>query len=422
MKTRLIFGLRMIFLVLVPYNLYSQGESALPFLLITSSPEGNGMAGISASVLTDNAMASIANPGQLGLQSLTNFLSASTYAPKTQWLPAFQVSDLTYLASSVNVGVNLRRVIPLPIPISVGLGYSHVFLNLGKFVETVGDPTPGTTYDTYEQSDGYTLGLGVDYFIRAGIGFTAKNVKSILGPPSSAIRVGTAEVSTTDFGTIVQVPTVAIISKLHGGPVTLFPNVEPIFDITLGYARSNLGDKDVEYSGIGRGGPLPRTATIGLSWKAGLISHAVSQGWEIFSVTIAREALDVLVGTSAAGSWSYQNGLGDLQVFDNLILGKSNQEVWLRKGFQIGLGEILMFRIGSLRAPFHLNLDTDGYSLRLGGVFKLFVATSTGEFSAPILNFIIHHIDFQYDHASETQLDGGPRSGTTYSALNLIIK
>jgi len=41
-----------------------QGESAVPFLLITSSPEGNGMGGISSSVVSDNAIAPISNPAQ----------------------------------------------------------------------------------------------------------------------------------------------------------------------------------------------------------------------------------------------------------------------------------------------------------------------------------------------------------------------
>lgn len=414
---------------------FAQGETALPFLLITSSPEGNGMAGISASVLTDNATAPIANPGQLGLQSLTNYFSASTYAPKTQWLPQFQQSDLTYLSSSVNAGINLRRVIPLPIPVSIGFGYSHIFLNLGKYTYQPPGPDPELIFEAYEKSDNFTFGVGVDYFIQAGIGFTSKSVKSVLFPftTQSIGVVGIEEVSTNDFGIIAHIPVFGIVSKLRSEPLTIFPNTEPLFDIILGYARTNLGDKGVTYFPNEPPDPLPRAATIGLSWKAGLISHTVPQGWEVVSFTIAREAQDILVNrfpevidsntgfTVQPAGWDYQNGFGDLQFFKNLILGEGYPEVWLRKGWQASVGEFMIVRGGSLHAP-GLDYTSEGFAFRLSGVLKFVSFLTRGNVSASLYRFALDHLDLQYDHASESQSDGGPRSGTTYNGLNLIIK
>jgi hypothetical protein len=81
--------------ICIPINLFAQGETAVPFLLFSASPEGNGMGGINASRITDDAMAELANPAQLGLQALHQFVSTGFYTSTTDWLGCTKIISLT---------------------------------------------------------------------------------------------------------------------------------------------------------------------------------------------------------------------------------------------------------------------------------------------------------------------------------------
>src|ERR1043166_2509130 len=138
----------LVLLALIPFNvMFSQGLTAVPFLLIPSSPDGNGMGGINGSVLTDNAMAMIANPGQLGVQSLDSYFRTAIYAPSSDWLRPFRQSGLSYDTKALTLGVNLKKVSSFPLPLSVGIGYSRIFLNLGTFNISGPDPTVLGTFE-----------------------------------------------------------------------------------------------------------------------------------------------------------------------------------------------------------------------------------------------------------------------------------
>ena len=51
------------------------------------SLSANGLGGISGSILSDDPVAVMDNPGQLGAFSVNNYFSASAYAPRVNWLP-----------------------------------------------------------------------------------------------------------------------------------------------------------------------------------------------------------------------------------------------------------------------------------------------------------------------------------------------
>lgn len=423
---------------IICHFVFAQGETAVPFLLISSSPDGNGMGGIAASVASDNAMAMIANPGQLGIQSLDSYFRTSFYTPRTDWFPASQISDLKYNATAFNLGINFNKVSSFPIPLSVGLGYSRIFFDLGKFTFTQDDPTPLGTFEAQEQSENISVALGLDYYIRLGFGYNAKQVESRLGPidiQGQGPQAGVARVSTNDIGLIAEVPVIDIISKITDASVDLMPHIRPVFDITSGYARRNLGDAKVIYFDGTQGDPLPRSATLGLSWKVGLSTQDASGSWEMVSFTLAREAEDVLVNrlppdTIYAGDGSlisvsdggieYQDGSGDIQFFRNVILGESNGDIFLRKGWQLSLGEALYLRGGSLAAP-GLAYTTTGFGIQLKGIIKFLEKVANTGSPSPLFAYLRDHIDVQFDHSSEGALNS-PRNGTTYNGFNLIFK
>src|ERR1051326_212686 len=72
----------------------AQGETAVPFLLIPPSAEGNGMGGIVNATETDRPMGILANPGLLGISSLDHFFLGGLYPSSTTWLPGIPGSHV----------------------------------------------------------------------------------------------------------------------------------------------------------------------------------------------------------------------------------------------------------------------------------------------------------------------------------------
>ena len=183
MKGKSSFMLFLSLLLSIPIETLAQGESGVPFLLISPDPAANGWGEISTAVVSDNPMATIFNPGQLGLFSLDSYFSAGTYVPKTQWLPGFHQSDLTYDVTAVNAGVNLARQFDLDLPISLGIGYSRVYLDLGTFIRTsTSGPQPLATFNAHEKAEAFSVAVGIDYFVRLGVGMSFNNIVSVLSP------------------------------------------------------------------------------------------------------------------------------------------------------------------------------------------------------------------------------------------------
>jgi len=423
MKTTLSFGIILGLTLLAFSPASAQGVTAVPFLRISSSVEGNGMGGISASVPTDNAMSVIANPGQLGLLSIKSFLTAGVYTEKTLWLPQFNQEDLTYNTSAVNAGINLNRLTFLPLPVSLGVGYSRIFLNLGTFARVSSVAPESIRYfQSNEKCEDFSIAVGFDYPVRVGLGLSYKSIESNLSSIGTEQEEGTgsAKASAVDYGVIVTAPITEMISSALVEPLELCPKAAPLLDVTVGYARSNLGD-EVTYVDPGQRDPLPRNATLGLSIELGIVSRALSSDWKILSLTWAREVEDLLVKRFSGGGFEYRGWFGDIKPFDNLILGKWGGNVELRKGWQLEVGEIVSVRGGSYTGTGSLMYETSGYSIRLSGFLKLIEAMNRSAVSGTWLGFVKDHFDLQY-HSSSYGESTSPVSGTSFKGVNLVIR
>jgi hypothetical protein len=341
-------------------------------------------------------------------------LTAGMYTEKTSWLPQWP-SGPTYYTSAIDVGLDLTGATSLPIPISVGLGYSRVYLDYGEL--TFPDPAASgktSQFNAYEKSESFSIGIGVNYLINLGVGFNFKSVQSDLSP------FGSANPFAMDYGMAVKVPITELTSTALAEPLELLPKVMPVLDVTMGYARSNVGD-EVKYFDTQQPDLLPRSATLGLSVETGVISKALSSDWRILSFTWAREAEDLLVKRDANGQIQYQGWFGDIRPFNNLILGKWGGNVELRKGWQVEIGEIASVRGGSLTGTGSLSYETSGYSVRLSGFLKLIEAMNRAAVSDTWLGFVRDHFDLQYHSSSY----GGPPStvsGTSFKGLNLVVR
>ena len=413
---------------LYPVQIFAQGETAVPFLLITSSPEGNGMGGIAASILSANPTASIANPGQIGYGSLQNYFSANFYTPKVDWLPGFHFGDLWYNVHAVNYGINFNKIAPSSVPISIGFGYSKIFISLGNFIVTGPDsPEPIDTFYAFEQSEQYTMGVGFDYFIKGGIGLTQKNILSSLGGWISGDSAVQSEGRQTaiDIGGIVQVPLAELfISQEEKETKKLLPTL----NMTIGAVRSNIGGK-ISYIDQAQADQLHHLATLGASWEIGVTMLHNSVRKNILSFTLSRQAEDILVrryqDEYEIYRMKYQTGFGDIQPYNNLIAGKYGGGIYLRKGWQINIADAVFLRGGSVNAR-GLRYNTTGFGFSLQRIFQfLSPALSSTPAESSSYDFFTQHFDVQYNYASyeaSDRYDFSPIAGTLFQSVNFIIK
>jgi len=178
-RTTLVSGV--IILLFMTTECVGQGESAVPFLLISPYAETNAMGQASVATFTDDPLAPFDNPAHLGMQSLRNYFSSGYNF--SRWLPGFSQSNLWYRTFAFNTGINLRKLLGVEPEVGFGLGYSSIYLNLGDFIISgPGGPIPFGTYTAYETSDQYTLGVGINYWIKASGGITFKHIFSSLFP------------------------------------------------------------------------------------------------------------------------------------------------------------------------------------------------------------------------------------------------
>jgi hypothetical protein len=383
--------------------------TAVPFMMISTSPEGNGMAGISSSVITSDPFAMMANPGQLGFQTLNEHFGAATYTNKTPWLPGFSLSNVYLSVQSALVGTSVRDFLSFPLNLSVGLGYSKTYLNLGQFATTSGDPNILQTFQGYEQCDAFTAGMGIEYGVRLGIGITTKKVESVLGTASASAQAA-------DFGTLLNVPIASLIDIFPTEHETSF---RPKIDVNLSYGRSNVGGS-IYYIVPSQADPLPRQATLGASTEFGLMYRIGETDWNLFSLSIAREASDLLIWKDQVGRFSYKHGSGNLSFVRNVIRGLGSESLNVRKGFQVTVLEVAYIERGSFAEP-GLSYSTVGYGMRLSGILKAMMIADPRLAGSSSVGFILQHVDLQYSN-SWYQSGDSPIAGTSFSGLALIIK
>lgn len=422
---------------------YSLGVAQAPEVMdIPTSAEANGMGSIAASLPSNDAIATIANPAQLGMFSLAGILNAGTYVAKTPW--SFYIPNASLYASAANVGINLAKAFDLPVQFSVGGGYSRTFLDEGMVTwygsyNNVFD-TLGTVRQ-WQKQENYTIGLGVDWLIKLGLGYSFEIVNLEEGgyyDTTNGLYSLPGKANAHSFGVMVQIPVEEIASRFADQPIMLTPNLRPTFDINLGYARSNIGD---EWAHIGSNygiGIVLRSATLGLNFEIGLRTTVKDRNWNLFSFTWAREAEDVLIrasfvpdslSSSPLGGYytfGYASGLGGIRPFNNLILGKYNWNVDVRKGWQVQLVEFVSIRGGSgVGWAYYAwgTYYTFGTSVALRGLKKLLGAFDIVDIQNGPFAFLVEHLDLKYDYSrysSGQSLTG--LSGTTFKAINLVVK
>ncbi len=215
-------------------QVYAQGESAVPFLLIAPNARADGM-GEAGVGLADDVGAVHWNPG--GLAFLRGQEMSLTHS---NWLPQFGQSDLFYEY------INYRNYIE-----SWGgtVFASVTYFNLGEFNRRDAANNDLGTFKAFELA--VTGGYATRLYSNLGIGMNLRFIYSSLAPFGAGAEAGRGVGSTVSFD-------LAALYK---------PQFSGLEDrIGIGINLSNVGPK-VSYIDRAQADPLPTNLRIGISYK-----------------------------------------------------------------------------------------------------------------------------------------------------------
>ncbi|MBM2841247.1 MAG: hypothetical protein HW412_1775, partial [Bacteroidetes bacterium] len=241
--TRVTLGLTTLMSIAVAIHQVShaQGESAVPFLLISPNSRSSGI-GEAGTGTVDDASAIFWNPAALA------FLKGNEVSiTHANWLPQFQQADLFYDY------LNYRQDIE---DIGGTIGASVTYLNLGEFIRTgAGGPQEIGRFKAFEFA--VTVGYATKVFDDFGLGLNIRYIHSALSPIGTDQEKGSGIARTVSFD-------IAAMYKPTELEVPLIGNIGNAF--SMGVNLSNLGPK-VTYIDAAQADPLPTNIRLGFGYK-----------------------------------------------------------------------------------------------------------------------------------------------------------
>ncbi|MFQ5753148.1 MAG: hypothetical protein ACE5HI_14240 [bacterium] len=420
MKKPFILLLLLNFIAIVP-QARAVSEAAVLFLLIQPSLHANGMGGASVASSEPGALSVAFNPAHIGLATFNSSVHVEFYPSKVKWLPGFNLDDLYFDAKSFLFGYNFKRL-NKHIPVSFGVGYTRIFINLGEQIIT-GEtgPEPIGVFNSSEHADIWTFGIGIDYFVKVGVGLNFKNIESNLAAVGVGAEkgFGSAKANAHDFGVIMHLPIVETLSKLSHKSFEFYPDFRPFLMPGFGYSKSNIGD-EITYIDPAQADPLPRVARMAFSVNAGILYSNANIDLSILAFEWTSEAEDLLVERNEDGSFQYEGGLGDINFFKNVVGGEANENIISSQGWEMKFVGLYSIRRGRLKDPDGKRFyDTKGWGLSFSGAVKLVRMLSPELKNDPILTFLSQHLDIQYNSSSFDVVEGQLLAGTKFKGLSI---
>jgi len=399
---------------LIPFSnvLFAQGEATMLFLKIPPSPLLNGMGQVGAALPNSEAYGFYYNPAHLGNSSQTMNFAIQFYPAKMDWLPALNFPDLTYDNLALNLGYNLKNRFKF-IPFSLGLGYMQGEINYGKNIVTDDQGVPIAVFESKENYDAYGIGIGTEFYVCFSAGLTYKKINSELFPLEiGPLKAAVAKTDAIDYGFLLTVPVLKYSEKRFLKEPGSKGSVLPYFDISLGYAKTNIGDKVAYIEPYSD--PIPRTAQLGYALTGGLNYNLKGTFIRLLGFDWSVDARELMVNRDG----TYKEGmLGNINFVDNLLAAKSDEDVDVHRGFRLQFLDFIKFTFGNFDGEGWENPETSGFGVNARGILKALSASTKNK----TMQFLADHFDFRYAHS---EIDSGvdhPLTGITYESLSLVV-
>lgn len=395
-------GLLILFLFSIPFVLKAQGEAGVPFLLLDVSPNLTGMAGTAVALPTNDVYGTWYNPAQLGNFSRTQNFGLGFYPANTDWLPTFNFSDLKWNSSAIAFGYTFNP----NFPVHVGLSYTYLKLDLGEnaWQDDMGNLLG--TFNSVESSNALSVGAGIDYYAQINFGLTYKYIKSELVPSyihvGSEVRTANATVSAFDLGLLMNYPVLNLFELNNVNK--FFRYFTPFLDLSIGYTLQNFGN-EITYLQEDQADPLPRQSKLGYGISLGFNHEFEGNRINIIKINFSSEARDLLIvrktniisdSVATGSNFEYENFMGDINIMDNIILGKADENVANYNGWRIKIFDTFQYSKGYInyykKRGYSGVKSTSGFLISSLGPLKWISSNSTND----NLKYFSNHFSLEY--------------------------
>jgi hypothetical protein len=434
-------GAGVLFVLLFPGKqcCYAQESVSVPFLLFSPSAISSGMGETSVAVITSDPLASISNPAHLGMQSLST--SFSIGGNDGVEMPELQ-SDALFGTVAINKEFSLYTNPRNEVQLGLGLGYSRImYRNV-----ILSDPWGESVFEFQGHSDQITIGAGFDIGIRGSFGLSYKHIISQIGAYDTDLgRTVSNPGNAFDYGFIFEVPVVDVVSQIVREPITITPNLTPIFDLTFGFAKNNMGGGNIIYLDAAEGNPLPRYARVGIGINLGIVYTSGDNVYRPVSFEWSVEANDLLVRfippqyiatydsqlnywydrITKEGYWENKPGIGDIDFMSNVFFGRANSDIMKKKGWELTIFELVNIRGGRVeggRTLGYPSFDTWGYGIHLAPIFSWIDNLNPNRKKTVDSRSGSGHVEVNFEQSMYTSDNTRSWfSGMTFYSLNVIL-
>lgn len=411
MNRALVCRMIAVLLILSSTRTFAMQRADTPSLLISPSPAANAMGQSYGTLWASDPMAGVFNPAAVALFAQKNIGGSSFYLRNAQW-PIVYGSKWPYSAWAVTVGRDVFKAYKFPLRLGVGYyGYYH----------RVNPNWPGPDYtDPFqfaERANGITLSMALDCAIKVGFGYTLKYFESQAGLFEAGSSFS-SHAFAHDIGLIMQAPLFESFIKAKttiSKKLRISPFLIPSFHIS----QRNIGPK-LKYKDASQRDPLPRQVYTGISLQTGLRYENNSIQFDLFHFHWAREVDDILVHWTADGRTHYLHFSPNINFWENVIKGKSNDRIAMHRGYEIGLADIVFLRRGRYGySQGGDNLDTHGIGINFTQPLRLIASLLHYQRDKLWLDVLLD-LDVVYHKSLWDAETNNPLDGTEFNGI--IIK
>ncbi len=400
--------------LLISFQNFCQ-DGALSFTTIQQSVFLLGAGQIGTALPNDDVLGFYFNPSMLGYSSRINHASISFMPTKTLWY-SFN-PDINFHNYGLNLGYNLKSS-ELGLPISVGLGFLHSKLNYGKFaVTSANSPDIIKEVDDYDSFNCFSLGVGIDYYLRFNIGLSLKTYDSVLGGSlvNNVVQKYSANGNMMDYGAMIILPVSNLLNNIGEIKIDNSNIIYPILNFGVGYALENVGKK-IYYVDPAQSDPLSRTARLGYYFDLGFDLSLNKTKLNFFTYSFSADAEDILVKyNNTTNEQSYQSGLGDIKIVDNLLKLKADENVIIHKAHIFRFFDTFTLTFGRFFGNYTNIIKTDGIGITTNGLFNLISKMSKNG----TIDFVTNHLELEY---YKSDVDFFQNTTTSFDTFSIHFK